>query len=131
MVGIAIGLGVLFFWLHQPLSILVVAAALLFFVTHIGQPGPVHHYRLTADQLSVDNQEHRLQDFKSFWIVPAAPTPLLYLDRIGRLSLPLMVPLRPADVDAIRSLLKVQLPESTKRTEPLADLLARMTGIGL
>jgi hypothetical protein len=131
MVIVAGGLAALFFWLHQPLSIMVVAAALLFFVTHIGQAGPVRHYQLTAEQLTIDNTEYRLQDFRRFWIVPAAPTPLLYLDQIGRLSLPLMVPLRPENVELVRALVNAELPESARRTEPLADLLARITGIGL
>lgn len=129
LVGAAAVLAAAFFVAHQPLSVLVIAAALLFFVTHANEAPKTHRYSVTADGISIEDTPHAYADLKSFWIADHRAGSTLYVERLGRLTLPLSIPLQQGDVAGIRAFLRQHLPESKQRGELRADRLARLMGL--
>lgn len=129
LVALAAVLAGAFFWVGQPLSVLVVASALLFFLTHANESPRAHRYAVNADGIAIEKRQFEYATLKAFWIAEHAGGVTLYADRLGRLTLPLSIPLQPDDVAGIRGLLRQHLPESKQRGELMADVVARITGI--
>ena len=124
-----LGLGGFFYWIDQPLSMLVVAAALLFFLTHAPNVPKTLRHTVNAAGIGVENSWYDYDRLKSFWIAEHAAGLTLYVERLERLSFPLSIPLESGRASAIRNLLRQHLPESKSRGELLTDVLNRLTGL--
>ncbi len=129
LVVISLALSVAFYFAKQPLSIVVIAAALLFFLTHANEVPKAHRYTVNDKGVTIEAVLYGFQDLKNFWISDTGKVVTLYLEQAGRISIPLSIPIRLADVDGIRALLRNHLPESRRQSDLLIDILARMTGI--
>ena len=108
---------------------IVIAAALMFFLTHAAEQPKVHRYQISDGGVAIEDTTVEWDELKTFWIVENDVVAKLYAERIGRFALPLSIPLQRADSAGIRALVRTHLPESKQRGEPLADVLARLTGI--
>ena len=118
-----------FYLANQPLSIVVVAASLLFLLVHANDVPKAHRYQISDDGITIEDNTFTFQDLKSFWVSDEGILATLYVEQLGRFSLPLSIPLKPADTQGIRTILRKHLPESRRRGDLLIDILARMTGI--
>jgi len=129
LVIIALALGAGFYVANQPLSIVVVAAALLFFLTHANEVPKAHRYTVSTNGIGIEDQTFSFTDLKSFWISDSPTIVTLYIEQAGRSLFPLSIPIRHNDVDGIRALLRNNLPESKRRGDLWIDIFARITGI--
>ena len=129
LVVIGLVLGGLFYWINQPLSMIVVAAALLFFLTHAPDVPKALRYTIDAAGIGIEEVRYPYDRLKSFWIAEHATGLTLYVERLERFSFPLSIPLESANVVGIRSLLRQHLPESKSRGELLTDVINRVSGL--
>ena len=126
---IGVVLGAVFISMSQPLSVLVVAASLLFFVTHANDVPKAFRYTITDRGIGIDSNEFSYGVLKSFWMSESPTINTLYVEQLGRFSIPLSIPISRADVAGIRSLLRQHLPESKRTDELFMDTIARLTGL--
>jgi len=129
LVLLAVALGAGFYFANQPLSIVVVAAALLFLLVHANEVPRAHRYSITDESIAIEDTTFDYHDLKSFWISDAGRLATLYVEQVGRFVLPLSIPLKPADAPGIRTMLRRHLPESRRRGDLLIDIMARLTGL--
>ena len=129
LVFIGLALGGLFYWIHQPLSMIVVAAALLFFLTHAPDVPKALRHTVDADGIGIEGARYPYDRLKSFWIAEHPAGLTLYVERNERLSFPLSIPLERVNASGLRTLLRQHLPESKSRGELLTDVINRMTGL--
>jgi len=129
LIIIGLVLGGVFYWLNQPLSIIVVATALLFFLTHATEVPKALRHTVNSDGLGIEEKFYEYDRLKSFWVADHAVGLTLYVERLERLSFPLSIPLERANALAIRNLLRQHLPESKSRGELFIDIINRITGL--
>ena len=122
-------LGGFFYWIHQPLSIIVVAAALLFFLTHAPDVPKALRYTINSDGIGIEDLKYSYDQLKSFWMAEHVVGITLYVERLNRLSFPLSIPLESASALGVRNLLRSHLPEVKSRGELLIDVINRVTGM--
>ena len=129
LVVIGVGLGAIFFWLDQPLSAIVVASALLFFLTHANEIPKTLRYSISVKGIQIEDSMYIYNGLKSFWISEKPRLCTLYVEQSGRLSFPLSISIRQSDVSGIRTFLRQHIPESKRQGELFMDVMARLTGL--
>ena len=129
LVLIGVILGAVFLYLNQPLSAIVVAASLFFFLTHANEVPKAQRYSITQKGVGIENNEFSYGTLKSFWLSEGPKFNTLYIEQAGRFSFPLSIPIQRTDVPGIRSLLRRHLPESRRTGELFMDTIARLTGL--
>ncbi len=129
LVLLGLGLGGFFYWIDQPISMLVVAAALLFFLTHASDVPKALRHTIDTEGIGIENERYPYDRLKSFWIADHPTGLTLYVERLERFSFPLSIPLERTSALAIRALLRQHLPESKSRGVLLIDVINRAMGL--
>lgn len=129
LIVLGVALGGFFYWIHQPISMMVVAAALLFFLTHATEVPKALRHTVDATGIGIDDARYPYEQLKSFWIADHPAGLTLYVERVERLRFPLSIPLERGTALGVRALLRQHLPESKSRGELLVDVVNRIMGL--
>lgn len=98
----------------------VVAAALVFFTQGGVKPQDVK-FTLDSEGLHYKEKTIGFDQFKEFWIVATPNQPKLYLQKTGKLSLPISIFLKNINPDIVIAFLKQYLPYEEAKGEAIHE----------
>ena len=125
LVTAGIALCAAFYFMDNILGIVMVVLAVIILVITANKKPKNRAYRLTADEISVNDDKYPLSDFKSFYLTFVDQYATLHLEKTKKLSSPLSMLIPENEVENISNLLKSVLPENTKITYNTNDLFAK------
>lgn len=103
----------------------VVAAALVIF-TQNNTKSKEAKYSLDGEGLTINNKKYPYSQFKSFWITLTESFPRLYMQKTGKLALPVSIFIKNIDPSVIRKFLSQFLPEETDKGEAIHENINKL-----
>lgn len=122
---ITIALIGVFIWMKQWLGIGVAVAAVVALYSYAYRSGKKKNYAIYDQGVTVDNKVFTFDQFKSFWIFIYQDRPIIRLEQLRRLSVPIEMPVGDENPEQIRLFLAKHLPEQEEKGEDITDVINR------
>ena len=125
LVTAGVALCAAFYFMDNLTGIIMVVLAVIVLIVTANKKPKNRTYRLTSEEITINDEKYLLSDFKSFYITFVDQYATLYLEKTKKLSSPLSILLPAEETENIAKLLKQVLPENTKITYNTNDLFAK------
>ena len=120
---IALAIIGIFIWQKQWLGIGVVVAAVAALYSQARVSGKKKNYAVYEQGITIDSKVYTFDQLKSFWIFLYQERPILRFEQLGRLKVPIEMPIDQENPEQIRLFLSKHLPEQEEKGEDITDVI--------
>lgn len=125
LILIAIVLIGVFIYLKLWLAGGVVVAAVLAIWSQSASRGLKRNYAIYQQGITINEKVYSFDQFKSFWAFPYQDRMIIRFEQVGRLSIPVEMPIEDENAEQVILFLAKHLPEQEERGEDIADKVNR------